>query len=50
MTMVSSIGLARRGHDVAVATPGQPGSKTEDGVSSEHRQARLDGGRLRATQ
>ncbi|WP_292072479.1 glycosyltransferase family 2 protein [Mesorhizobium sp.] len=38
-----SIGLARRGHDVAAATPGQPGSKTgqtEDGVSSEHRQAR----------
>jgi GT2 family glycosyltransferase len=36
-----SIGIARRGHDVAVATTGQPGSKTEpteDGISSEHRQ------------
>ncbi|MER9801141.1 glycosyltransferase [Mesorhizobium sp. M0142] len=36
-----SIGLARRGDDVAGATTGQPGSKTgqtEDSVSSEHRQ------------
>ncbi|MER9443637.1 glycosyltransferase [Mesorhizobium sp. M0340] len=36
-----SIGLARRGHNVAVATTGQPGSKTgqpEDSVSSERRQ------------
>jgi GT2 family glycosyltransferase len=43
MTMVSTIGLARRGHDVAVATTDQPGSKTgqTDGVSSEHRQVPL---------
>lgn len=36
-----SIGLARRGNDVAVATTGQPGSKTgqtEDGVTSERQQ------------
>jgi GT2 family glycosyltransferase len=36
--------VARRGHDVAVAATGQPGSKTgqtEDGVSSEHRQVPL---------
>src|SRR5438876_10022241 len=38
------IGLARRGHDIAVAATGQPGSKTgqtEDGISSEHRQVPL---------
>jgi glycosyltransferase involved in cell wall biosynthesis len=36
-----STGIARRGHDVAVATTVQPGSKTEqteDGISREHRQ------------